>query len=82
MPKNKIAALMSRRRRNGGYPVRGWNTVCKGFRIKHERRNFMAKNPCMETCGQEQHCGNRYCSAHPKYIPPTPKKKKGKKPQS
>lgn len=42
----------------------------------------MAKNPCMETCGQEQHCGNRYCSAHPKYIPPTPKKKKGKKPQS
>jgi len=38
----------------------------------------MAKNPCMETCGQEKHCGNRYCSAHPNYIPPTPRKKKGK----
>ena len=23
---------------------------------------------CMETCGQEKHCGNRYCSAHPQYF--------------
>lgn len=23
---------------------------------------------CMETCGQEKHCGNRYCSAHPKHF--------------
>lgn len=22
---------------------------------------------CMETCGQEKPCGNRYCSAHPKH---------------
>lgn len=31
---------------------------------------------CMETCGQEKPCGNKYCNAHPKYIPPTPKRKK------
>lgn len=30
---------------------------------------------CLETCGQEKPCGNRYCSANPKYIPPTPKKR-------
>lgn len=23
---------------------------------------------CMETCGQEKHCGNRYCSAHPQHF--------------
>lgn len=23
---------------------------------------------CMETCGQEKPCGNRYCSAHPQYF--------------
>ena len=30
---------------------------------------------CMETCGQEKECGNRYCSANSRYIPPTPKKR-------
>lgn len=23
---------------------------------------------CSEVCGQEKPCGNRYCSAHPKYY--------------
>lgn len=23
---------------------------------------------CMETCGQAKPCGNRYCSANPKYF--------------
>ncbi len=23
---------------------------------------------CMETCGQEKPCGNRYCSAHPQHF--------------
>lgn len=23
---------------------------------------------CKETCGQENPCGNRYCSAHPKHF--------------
>lgn len=23
---------------------------------------------CKETCGQEKYCGNRYCSAHPKFF--------------
>lgn len=39
----------------------------------------MLKNPmysCQETCGQEKPCGNKHCSAHPQYVPPTPKKKK------
>ena len=38
----------------------------------------MANYSCKETCGQEKPCGNRYCSANPKYVPPAPKKK-GKK---
>lgn len=39
----------------------------------------MAKNSCMETCGQEKPCGNKYCSANPKYVPPAPKNKKNKR---
>lgn len=31
---------------------------------------------CKETCGQEKHCGNRYCSAHPQYYGPKVKKSK------
>lgn len=31
---------------------------------------------CKETCGQEKHCGNRYCSAHPQYFGPKTKKVK------
>lgn len=31
---------------------------------------------CKETCGQEKHCGNRYCSAHPQYLGPKTKKSK------
>lgn len=31
---------------------------------------------CEETCGQVKPCGNKYCSAHPNYKPPTPKKKR------
>lgn len=27
---------------------------------------------CMETCGQEKPCGNRYCSAHPKHFSKKP----------
>lgn len=27
---------------------------------------------CKETCGQEKHCGNRYCSAHPKHFSSRP----------
>lgn len=30
---------------------------------------------CLETCGQEKHCGNTHCSAHPRYVPPKPKEK-------
>jgi len=45
---------------------------------KNERRKSMANYSCKETCGQEKPCGNRYCSANPKYVPPAPKKK-GKK---
>ena len=40
---------------------------------------------CMETCGQEKHCGNRYCSAHPKHIEkkkPNPKGKRYKPPNN
>lgn len=33
---------------------------------------------CRETCGQDKPCGNEYCSANPKYIPPAPKKKRKK----
>lgn len=33
---------------------------------------------CQETCGQTKECGNRYCSANSKYIPPVPKEKKAK----
>lgn len=33
---------------------------------------------CKETCGQEKPCGNRYCSANPKYIPHKPKEKKAR----
>lgn len=29
---------------------------------------------CKETCGQEKHCGNRYCSAHPKHFSARPGK--------
>lgn len=35
----------------------------------------MALYSCEEVCGQVKPCGNRYCSANPKYIHPTPKKK-------
>lgn len=35
----------------------------------------MAIYSCKETCGQEKPCGNRFCSANPKYVPPSPKKK-------
>lgn len=31
---------------------------------------------CSEVCGQEKPCGNRYCSANPKHVPPKPKKSK------
>lgn len=31
---------------------------------------------CKETCGQEKPCGNRYCSANPKYTGPKTKPKK------
>lgn len=31
---------------------------------------------CKETCGQEKHCGNRYCSAHPKHFSGRPGEKK------
>lgn len=34
---------------------------------------------CSETCGQEKHCGNRYCSAHPRYFGPKTKKSKTQK---
>lgn len=34
------------------------------------------RNVCLETCGQDRPCGNRHCSAHPKYIPPKQKKTK------
>ena len=27
---------------------------------------------CMETCGQEKPCGNRYCSAHPQHFQKKP----------
>lgn len=40
---------------------------------------------CMETCGQEKHCGNRYCSAHPKHFgkkKPNPGFRKGKPPDN
>lgn len=40
----------------------------------------MANYSCKEVCGQEKNCVNCHCSAHPKYIPPTPKK--GEKPKS
>lgn len=33
---------------------------------------------CKETCGMDKHCGNKYCSAHPDYIPITPKKRRNK----
>lgn len=25
------------------------------------------KYTCLETCGQEKNCGNKFCSAHPRY---------------
>lgn len=34
----------------------------------------MGPYTCKETCGQDNPCGNKYCSANPNYIPPTPKK--------
>lgn len=40
---------------------------------------------CMETCGQEKPCGNRYCSAHPKHFEkkkPNPKGKRYKPPDN
>lgn len=30
---------------------------------------------CQEVCGMHRPCGNKYCSANPKYVPPSPKKK-------
>lgn len=34
---------------------------------------------CKETCGQRKPCGNRHCSANPKYVPPSPKKRSNAK---
>ena len=33
---------------------------------------------CREVCGQDKPCGNKHCSANPKYVPPAPKKKRKK----
>ena len=43
-----------------------------------------APDTCMETCGQEKPCGNRYCSAHPKHFEkkPNPKGKRYKPPDN
>lgn len=41
--------------------------------------NHMYAYSCKETCGQEKHCGNRYCSAHPYYYGPKTKKSKTQK---
>lgn len=30
---------------------------------------------CKETCNMDKPCGNRHCSANPKYIPPLKKDK-------
>lgn len=36
----------------------------------------MPNNPtCKEVCGQVEHCGNKYCSNHPRYVPPAPRGK-------
>ena len=35
----------------------------------------MAYYSCKETCGMDKPCGNKYCSANPKYVPPKKKKK-------
>lgn len=37
---------------------------------------------CMEVCGMPKHCGNKYCSNHPNYVPPASKKAKKKQEDS